>query len=347
MLVYNHIVPAISGACGELSFHPETHTIIQYSTYSLKYMTNFKFYQADYISRADGKNTSSVYGAWEWNKIFDQDFDLNHEDTDLIPKKGNKAVLIAASSGWSNYRHQADILSYYQLLKGRGFSDDDIILIMADDLAYNKHNPHPGTIIGANNPTKNLYENVITDYKLDELSAEDLKSILLGQSSAKLPVVLDSDEQDNLLFIWSGHGLPQTLLWGENQKTIKSTFIKDLLQAMHDNGKYRKMLGLIEACYSGSIAMECVGIPKVLMMTATNDKETSKAENYDINWGTYLTNTFSSAVLNKVSKSIDTSIKDLYTDVFSMTMGSHVTIYNEDYFGNVFYNFTDEYFSNN
>lgn len=338
-------LPYISGASGQLSFHPEKHTIIQYSTYSVQYMSNFKFYQTDYISRADGKNTSSIHGAWEWNKFFDQDFDQFQEDAGLKDWKGNKAVLIAASSGWSNYRHQADILEYYHMLKGNGFTDDDIILIAADDLAQNKENPQPGTIIGTIDPTANLYENVEIDYRLNEITVQDLKSILLGESSEKLNKVLDSDEHDNLLFVWSGHGLPQSLVWNGNEKAMNSSFFKNMLQAMHDKGKYRKMLGIIEACYSGSVAKECTGIPKLLLMTATNDMETSKAEHYDIGWNTYLSNTFSSSVLNAVGKNNEISIKDLYSYAFSMTMGSHVTLYNVDQFGNVFTNYADEYFT--
>ena len=104
-------------------------------------------------------------------------------------------------------------------------------------------------------------------------------------------------------------------------------------------------MGIIEACYSGSVAKECTGIPKLLLMTATNDMETSKAEHYDIGWNTYLSNSFSSSVLNAVGKNNEISIKDLYSYAFSMTMGSHVTLYNVDQFGNVFTNYADEYFT--
>ena len=56
------------------------------------------------------------------------------------------AVLVAASEGWKNYRHQADVLGMYQYLKEKGYDDDHIILIMADDLAYNEKNPLQGVV---------------------------------------------------------------------------------------------------------------------------------------------------------------------------------------------------------
>ena len=344
-IVIGHSVPIISGAIGDFDFYPDKHTIINHSTYAVQYMSNYKFYPTDFVCRGVGIG-SSEYGAWMWNKVFDQDFDFMQQDADLKPCEGNKAVLIAASSGWGNYRHQADILEYYQMLKNNNFTDDDIILIMADDLADNAQNPYPGQIIRDNKSLENIYIDVKVDYKLDEITPYDLRNILLGKQSEKLPVVLDTKDSDNVLLVWSGHGQPGTLLWDDNQKTITGKFISELFNEMYYAGKYRKLFGIIEACYSGRVAAECVGVPKLLLMTAANDKETSKAELYDPLWKTYLTNCFSSAALQALcnESGIALSIRDLYTETFSKTMGSHVTLYNVDNFGNMFFNYISEYF---
>ena len=346
-IVEEHTVPNISGALGKFLFSPDKHTIINYSTYAVQYMSNHRFYQTDYVSRGGGAG-SSEHGAWIWNKMFDQDFDYKQEDADIKDYKGTKAVLIATSTGWENYRHQADLLAYYQCLKRNNFTDDDILLIMADDIANDTRNPYPGQVIRDNALLENLYTDVTIDYRLDELTPSDLKKILLGQKSEKLPTVLDSTDGHNVLLVWSGHGVPGTLLWGENQKTINGRFMSELFREMYSAGKYRKMFGVIEACYSGSVAKECVGVPKLLLMTATNDKETSKAELYNTLWRTYLTNSFNAAVIKDLQeRNIYTlSIKDLYSDVFSQTMGSHVTLYNTENFGNVFFNSVGDYFSN-
>ena len=65
-------------------------------------------------------------------------------------------------------------------------------------------------------------------------------------------------------------------------------------------------------------------------------------------WGTYLTNSFTSSLLNAIQKKGDDrlSIKDLYSETFSNTMGSHVTLYNAENFGNVFRNYVDDYMTN-
>lgn len=48
-----------------------------------------------------------------------------------------------------------------------------------------------------------LNENVKIDYKLGNLTLEDLKQILTGEPSEKYPVTLGSSENDNVLFFWS------------------------------------------------------------------------------------------------------------------------------------------------
>ncbi|KAG5591382.1 hypothetical protein H5410_041896 [Solanum commersonii] len=69
------------------------------------------------------------------------------------------AVLVAGSSDWYNYRHQADIRHAYQLLKKGGLKDEHIIVFMYDDIAYHSENPRRGVII--NNPhDQDVYKGV-------------------------------------------------------------------------------------------------------------------------------------------------------------------------------------------
>lgn len=344
-IVEGHTIPSITGAIGNLDFSPNKHTIINKSTYAVQYLGLSDFHTTDYVSRDGEGGSSSIYGAWIWNKAVQQDFDAEQEDTKLPSLEGNKAVLIASSMGWNNYRHQADILAYYQMLKKNNFTDDDIILIMADDLVYNTHNPYPGVISREEAPV-NLYDDVQVDYRLEQISPNNLKNILLGKPTKEFPIVLNSQNQDNVLFVWSGHGSPGVLHWDENRQSITGKYLSDIFNEMYSCGKYRKLFGIIEACYGGSVASKCEGTPNLLLMTAANDKETSKAELYSTLWETYLTNSFTASVINTIQKKSDNkmSIKDFYSEVFNDTMGSHVTLYNVNNFGNVFFNYVDEYF---
>lgn len=54
---------------------------------------------------------------------------------------------------------QADICHAYQILRKGGLSDENIIVFMYDDIAYDKNNPRPGVII--NKPNGNdVYKGV-------------------------------------------------------------------------------------------------------------------------------------------------------------------------------------------
>uniref|UniRef100_A0ACD6AL39 Uncharacterized protein n=1 Tax=Avena sativa TaxID=4498 RepID=A0ACD6AL39_AVESA len=57
------------------------------------------------------------------------------------------AVLVAGSSGYENYRHQADVCHAYQILKRGGLKEENIVVFMYDDIAKNPANPRHGVII--------------------------------------------------------------------------------------------------------------------------------------------------------------------------------------------------------
>lgn len=46
------------------------------------------------------------------------------------------AVLVAGSNTWGNYRHQADVLHSLHILRQNGFSQEQVILLHYDDIAY-------------------------------------------------------------------------------------------------------------------------------------------------------------------------------------------------------------------
>ena len=87
------------------------------------------------------------------------------DSTHPVPRfNGNIwAVLVAGSSGYENYRHQADVCHAYQVLRSHGIPDERIIVMMYDDIAHNRENPTKGIII--NHPHgKDVYTGVPKDY---------------------------------------------------------------------------------------------------------------------------------------------------------------------------------------
>mgnify|MGYP003496559980 FL=1 len=108
--------------------------------------------------------------------------------------------------------------------------------------------------------------------------------------------------------------------------------------------KFRKMFAIIETCYSGGVAQDCTGISGLLMMTAANPYETSKANVFDNELQVYLSNTFTSSILSQLESNPQTVIRDLYLHAFDKTNGSHVMVYNSDYYGNLYLNDMGEYY---
>jgi glycosylphosphatidylinositol transamidase (GPIT) subunit GPI8 len=293
----------------------------------------------DYYSRNSKGHSSSPVAAWEWKKQHIQDVDKDAKEINYPALEDNYAVLVAASQGWKNYRHQADVLGFYHYLKEKGYDDDHIILIMADDIAYNERNPLQGVVRRELSGT-NLYEDVQIDYRLGDLTLSDLKQILTGEPSEAYPVTLGSGTNDNVLFFWSGHGTQQGWEWKDTEH-LDAGFARSMFSDM----QFRKMFAIIETCYSGGVAQGCTGIPGLLMMTAANPHETSKADAFDNELQVYLSNTFTSSILAQFGRNPMCSIYDLYLHAFDKTQGSHVMVYNAEHYGNLYFNDMSEYLS--
>jgi glycosylphosphatidylinositol transamidase (GPIT) subunit GPI8 len=153
---------------------------------------------------------------------------------------------------------------------------------------------------------------------------------------------LHTDSDDNVLLFWSGHGERGNWVWRE-EGNFSDELLRETLDRMAQEQKYRKLLGLIETCYSGSMGMMTEGIPGVLFVTAANEQETSKAECYSTDLGVWMTNRFTTTLLDCIEKNPDVAFRELYYHLFSSTLGSHVTVYNAEKFGNMYNNTMREF----
>lgn len=333
----------IRGASGKLNFDSENGSVVTQSIYCHWMVYEGKFLPLEYISATGTNRTAATLASWNWNATKMQNFNEGGKFT-YPEHKSNYALLVAASDTWDNYRHQADILNVYQILKYLGYDDDHIVLIMEDDLANNSRNPYKGEI--RRHDEQNLYVDVKIDYKLHDLESGDIAKILMGQKSAKLKHVIDADSNTNVLVYWSGHGAPDILAWGEKSAFTYSQ-MEATLDELHESAKYRKMLWLVEACFSASVcaAAEDSEIPGVMCITAANENETSKADVYNNDYGVYMTNRFTEILTGLLSEVVakkqagetpDMPFSDIYYYLFKYTLGSHVTVVNASNFDNLY-----------
>ena len=333
--------PNITGASGSLDFDKDVYTSVLESTYANFMVYNGRYVTLGYNKSNGGRRSDKTLAGWNWKKNQIQDFS---DEIDIrYPVLQDKwALLVASSKDWKNYRHQADILSVYQMIRERGYPDDHIILIMEDDLAQNPKNPFKGEV-KTDLAESNLYQNFDIDYKMSDLTPTDIMNILSGKKTSRTPIVIESTDKDNILIFWSGHGTQAELCWGDEFMGVRKEMVSNTLKQMAKEKKYRKMLFLIEACYSGSIVKD-IQIPGALFITAANDKETSKADNFSNQLGVWMTNRFTYGLREQLETDMSVPLRDLYYRLFINTIGSHVMVYNTANFGNIHMNNISEFF---
>merc|ERR1711871_1282855 len=99
----------------------------------------------------------------------------------------NWAVIIAGSSSYANYRHQADACHAYQIVKKNGIPEDRIILFLHDDIANARNNPFPGQVFNAptsrGTPGVDVYDGCRPDYTGKDVNKQNFLAALTGDSA--------------------------------------------------------------------------------------------------------------------------------------------------------------------
>ncbi|KAG6739493.1 hypothetical protein POTOM_057091 [Populus tomentosa] len=190
-------------------------------------------------------------------------------------------ILLAGSNGYWNYRHQADVCHAYQLLRKGGLKEENIIVFMYDDIAYNSENPRPGVII--NSPQgEDVYKGVPKDYTGEDVTVGNFFAAILGNKTALTGgsgKVVDSGPNDHIFIYYTDHGGPGVLGMPTNPYLYAGDLI-DVLKKKHASGTYKSLVFYLEACESGSIFEGLLpqGL-NIYATTASNAEESS--------WGTY------------------------------------------------------------
>ncbi len=344
------------GASGEIRFDNETYTSAIHTTYVHWQIQDGKIEHRNYLSSDGSHRTSSTMAAWSWLvKNAEEEFARSAENKDAgisYPAlTAQYAVLVQGSNGWNNYRHQADVLSVYQMLKKNGYDDDHIILIIDKALASDSKNPEPG-VIRAEDGGQDLMAGSSMDYDNATITPADITNILLGIKTDKTPVVLPKDAGQNVLLFWSGHGHNRAsngadeLAWrnADTGRGMTADLLRQTISQMQQQGHYRKMLVLTEPCFSEVVITPLVGIPGVLAMSSAGTYEQSFADNWSSELGVWRCDRFSRNLVTHLTASPTTTYRDLFLYCAQRTLGSHVRIVNSAYFGNLYTTGPQEFF---
>ncbi len=335
--------PYVRGVSGPLDFDSKVYTNVLSTVYYHYEVHNGRYIILDYNTSDGGNRTDATLAGWNRKITQMQEFKNEGLDITYAPLTARKALLVASSATWRNYRHQADVLAVYQLLKRHGYTDDDIVLVMADDIAHNAVNPEPG-VVRVKPTGENLYRDVMIDYHTDELTPADICNILAGTETERTPIVLDGDEGTNVFVFWSGHGMSNTLCWEGDREGVSREQIDLALTQRYTDQSYRKLAVFVETCFSGSVFSYCAGFPGMLFFTAANPNETSKADVYNMNLGVWMSNRFSATFIECISENKGIIMRNLYNRMFINTIGSHVMVYNHALYGNLHHETMNEFF---
>ena len=332
-------IPNMAGASGSWVFDRTTHISQLGTWYGHWRYFDGSFHFVDYMTRSDHAKKASMDQLWNSEIPFIGVIDTQKDKhVQYEPLQDRYAVVMATSTGWDNYRHQADALDIYRMLKKAGYDDDHIVLITEDDLADNPENPHPG-VVHVLPDGENLHPGVVNDYKISQLTPEDLKNILAGTVTERTPEVVHGSKNTNVLFFWSGHGVDDGIMeWADDY--VSSGEIRAMLHGAQDN--YRKLLFVMEACYSGSVGEYCTGFPGILILTACAPGEKSHAD--VLEGTTFLSNAFTRVFRDQLERNPDITIYDLFTERARHTTASQAMMYNYDWYGSVNTNTLAEYF---
>lgn len=318
-----------TGASGKLYFDPTVFTNVIHSVYCHWQVYEGKHLILEYNTSDNSRRTDSSAANWNWKASQMQNFSGN-APADPLPKEDTYALIIATSSKWENYRHQANAYAVYQLLKKNGIKDDHILLISEDDIAKNPENPNFG-FIQAPEGGQNLYEGVTVDYKPSALPFGELAGVVTGERNPSAP---HPGSKDNLFVYWAGHGVSEGPMW--LNQVIPTTEVHAFFKELSEKHCFRKLFFAMEACYSGRVGKSCEGIPGMLCLTAANEDETSKTSKTDVTGMLWISNSFTDALLKQLAAPQGKSIYDIYLNIYKQTIGSHVSVYNDSLFGNLY-----------
>ena len=204
------------------------------------------------------------------------------------------ALIASGASGWDDYRMQADVCHAYHVFHEYfGIPDERIIVMMADDIAYDKQNPYPGVVINDINGS-DVYAGVPHDYTGNLVTPENFQKLMMGESvPGGSDKTLKSTAIDNVFIYFCDHGFPNSLCFPQGQ--MKSSMIQTALDQMVVKNMFKNLIFYLDTCYSGSVFYQMNMTENMYVMTACGVTEVSVGCPYDDGLKNYPCDLFSHA----------------------------------------------------
>lgn len=273
--------------------------------------------------------------------------ELEHEfctcSLDINNQTDNWALIAAGSSGYYNYRHQADICHAYHVILNGCIPQDNIIMMIYDDVAHDPQNPIQNNLVNQYNNI-NVYKNVRKDYVGMDVNPTNFVNALKG-ISIDGKKVLRSTLNSNVLIVYSDHGSTGFIVFPTGEY-LYADHLNDALMYMYQHNMYNKLVFYLESCESGSMFNNM--LPNnidIYAITASSPTESSFACNPSLR-KTYLSDCFSLNWMKNVQRSIynKETLNDQFLIVKRQTTRSTVCRYGDMSIGNML---VSDFFTNN
>lgn len=301
-----------------------------------------------------GVLTLAWWGAWalaEGSDYSQQGNDAHQKLRDST-HTNNWAVLVSTSRFWFNYRHMANVLSFYRTVKRLGIPDDQIIMMLSDDVACDPRNAFPGAVFNMHEHNLDLYgENIEVDFRGYEVTVENFIRLLTDRWDSDMPKSkrLDTDSNSNIFVYLTGHGGDDFLKF-QDAEEIQAWDIADAFGQMWEKRRYNEILFMIDTCEANTMHSKIFS-PNILAVGSSQIHESSYANDTDREIGVALIDRFTSSNLEyletNVEKASNLTLADLFgsydvgriasrpgirTDLFPHKLD---TVRITDFFGNV------------
>lgn len=275
------------------------------------------------------------------------------EEPEIRPPRhtNNWAVLVSTSRFWFNYRHMANVLSFYRTVKRLGIPDSQIIVMLSDDVSCNPRNPFVGSVYKDHEHDLDLYgSNIEVDYRGYEVTVENFVRLLTDRWDDEMPRSkrLMTDDRSNVLVYLTGHGGDDFLKF-QDADEIGAWDLADAFGQMWEKRRYNELLFMIDTCEANTMYSKMFS-PNIIAVGSSQIEESSYANSSDEKIGVALIDrftNFNARYLEKVNKTSDLTLADLFDSYDPKEISSHPGIRQDlfpyalnqvritDFFGNI------------
>eukprot|EP01041_Mallomonas_annulata_P007227 gene7227-14741_t len=180
---------------------------------------------------------------------------------------------VCTSRYWFNYRHFANTLSVYILIKKLGIPDRNIILMNANDALSDPRNPLVGRIY---NIPDNLESNIIddrfeVDYRGDEVNPDSFSRVLTGHHyhTTSPSKRLDLNNNSNILIYITGHGGNEFMKFHDYEEFSAQDF-SYIIHEMHIKKRFNEILIISDTCQAETLT-SLIKTPNIISISSAKE----------------------------------------------------------------------------